>query len=352
WGTVRVGISLERMEAEIAQTQTQIILFGIAAVILGSLGSVIVARRITGPIRKLVNGAEAVGRGDLSQQITVRSGDEIGELASAFNKMTHQLSQMRELEERLRRSERLAALGTMAAGIAHDIRNPLTSISIFAQLITTHHADPDVRAKFERVVPRELERVQRTLEDMLELARPSSLSFEPTDINEMLLQVFEVFEQTLTDRKVVVTPRLAHPLPRVQADRKKLYRCLSNLMENAIQSMPQGGEVTIRSALVYQSAPATGPPPADPTAMQETLPYVKVSIRDTGHGIPREVLARIFDPFFTTKERGVGLGMAIAHRVVEDHHGTIDVSSLVGQGTTVTISLPVPSSAAHSLSEG
>ncbi|MFQ5814355.1 MAG: HAMP domain-containing protein, partial [Anaerolineae bacterium] len=106
WGTIRVGVSLERMYQEIARTRWQIAMFGVLALILGSVGSVVVARRITGPIRELAKGAEAVGRGDLSQQITVRSGDEIGELASAFNKMTHQLSQMRELEERLRRSER------------------------------------------------------------------------------------------------------------------------------------------------------------------------------------------------------------------------------------------------------
>src|SRR3990172_688110 len=122
WGTIRVGVSLERMYREIAQTRWRISLFGVLALILGSAGSVLVARRVTGPIRELMKGVEAVGRGDLSQQIPVRSRDEIGELAESFNTMTQQLSRMRELEEQLRRSERLAALGALGGGGAHDTR--------------------------------------------------------------------------------------------------------------------------------------------------------------------------------------------------------------------------------------
>ena len=339
WGTIRVGVSLERMYREIAQTRWRISLFGVLALILGSVGSVLVARRVTGPIRELMKGVEAVGRGDLSQQIPVRSRDEIGELAEAFNTMTQQLSRMRELEEQLRRSERLAALGTMAAGIAHDIRNPLTSISIFTQLITHHFMDPEVRAKFERIVPRELDRVQRILEDMLELARPTTLSLETIDMNEALLQTLELFELPARDGEITTVTQLATDLPRIRGDRKKLYRCFGNIIQNAIQSMSPGGELRIISALSYRPAIPFSPSDPTPSAM---VPFVKVMIVDTGQGIFPEVLARIFDPFFTTKEKGVGLGMAIVHRIVEDHRGTIEVSSVVGSGTTFTVLLPGP----------
>ncbi len=339
WGTVRVGVSLESMYAEIARTRWQIVLVGILTVILGSLGSVVVARRITGPIQELMKGVEAVGRGDLTQQIPVRSHDEIGELAQAFNQMTQQLIRMRGLEEQLRRSERLAAVGTLAAGIAHDIRNPLTSISIFVQLITQHYQNPEVQAKFERVVPRELERVQRILEDMLELARPGTLHLEPADVNEILLQTLEPFERQLQERHIVAATNLASPLPRVEADRKKLHRCFANIIQNAIQAMSKGGELRISSALSYRPPAAllSSVPPEG-----EMLPFIKVTITDTGQGIPPDVLARIFDPFFSTKEKGVGLGMAIAHRVIEDHKGLIEVSSTVGEGTTFAVYLPVP----------
>jgi signal transduction histidine kinase len=253
--------------------------------------------------------------------------------------MTQQLSRMRELEEQLRRSERLAALGTMAAGIAHDIRNPLTSISIFSQLITHQYLDPEVRAKFERVVPRELERVQRILEDMLELARPTRLSLETIDVNEAILQTVESFELSLREGGIATVTGLANGLPRIQGDRKKLHRCFGNIIQNATQSMAPGGQLRVGSALSYR--PVSPFPPRDDTA-NETLPFIKVMIADTGHGIPPEVLARIFDPFFSTKEKGVGLGMAIAHRIIEDHNGIIDVSSVVGTGTTFTVLLPVP----------
>ncbi|MGH7536934.1 MAG: HAMP domain-containing protein, partial [Gemmatimonadales bacterium] len=175
WGTARLGVSLDSMHEEIARTRWQIAAFGFIALAVGSLTSVILAQRITKPLQALTKGVAAVGQGDLTQRIDVQTKDELGELARTFNEMTAQLARVRELEERLRRADRLAALGTMAAGIAHDIRNPLTSILIFSQLMSLHYEDPEVRQKFDRVVPRELERVQAVIEDMMELARPTTL---------------------------------------------------------------------------------------------------------------------------------------------------------------------------------
>lgn len=344
WGTIRVGVSLENMQRELARTAWQIFGFGIVAMLLGSLGSVWVARRFTTPIQRLLQGVGAVSRGDFSHTIEVHGGDEIGKLGTAFNEMTHQLARIRDLEDQLRRSDRLAALGTMAAGIAHDIRNPLTSISIFTQLMSQNFQDPEVRTKFDRVVPRELERVQRVLEDMLELARPSSLNREPTDLNEVLLQVMELFERQLSEQGIVATTNLAFPLPKTMADRKKLHRCFANVIHNAVQAMPRGGRLTVSSGLFV--APRSSLSRTD-AAQQEARESIRVAVADSGVGIVPELLPHIFDPFFTTKEKGTGLGMAIAHRIIEDHLGAIEVSSRVGEGTTFTLTLPVQAAGAE-----
>jgi signal transduction histidine kinase len=340
WGTIRLGISLKGMHQEIARTRWQIAGFGVLALLLGSAGVTLLARRMTRPIHALTQGVAAVGRGDLSQRIESTSRDELGQLAHAFNEMAAQLAHMRELEERLRRADRLAALGTMAAGIAHDIRNPLTSILIFSQLMSLHHDDPDVRAKFDRVVPRELERVQAVIEDMMELARPSSLHLEPTNMNEVLTQVLEIYENQAATLNVKLSKEFTPDLPFFTADRKRLHRCFSNIIANGIQSMASGGDLAVRTSLV----PAAGFSGLQGNASAVAVlngSAIRVVISDTGQGIPPDRLSRIFDPFYTTKEKGLGLGMAITHRIIEDHKGNIDVQSQVGLGTTFTIHLPV-----------
>ena len=152
-----------------------------------------------------MRGVAAVGRGEFDHRIEIASQDELGQLSASFNEMIVQLSRVRDLEDRLRRADRLAALGTMAAGIAHDIRNPLTSILIFSQLMSLHHDDPDVREKFNRVVPRELERVQAVIEDMMELARPVTIHRDPVNLNEIFAQVLELFESQIATQQIKLT---------------------------------------------------------------------------------------------------------------------------------------------------
>jgi len=342
WGMVRLGISLESMHRQIARTRWQIFAFGLMAVLIASLSSAFLAGRITKPLQALTRGVAAVGHGDLTQRISIQTKDELGELAQAFNEMTAQLAHVRELEERLRRVDRLAALGTMAAGIAHDIRNPLTSILIFSQLMSLHHDDPEVRGKFDRVVPRELERVQGIIEDMMELARSSTLHLEPTNMNEVLAQVLELYEGPAAAQSVKISRGLAANLPVCMADKKRLHRCFSNIIANGIQAMAAGGDLNIRTSVVSLTRlPNIQAEFADTPAAPQNGSAIRVDISDTGQGIPPERLSRIFDPFYTTKEKGLGLGMAITHRIVEDHKGSIDVRSQVGLGTTFSVYLPV-----------
>ena len=336
WGMIRLGVSLQGMHQEIARTRWQIAGFVVLGILVGSLASILLARRIARPIQAIMQGVAAVGRGDFGSRIEVVSGDELGQLSKAFNEMSTQLARVRDLEERLRRADRLAALGTMAAGIAHDIRNPLTSILIFSQLMSLHHDDPDVREKFNRVVPRELERVQAVIEDMMELARPATVHREPVSINELLTQVLELYEGQASGQSIKIVREYDQDLPLCMADRKRLHRCFSNIVSNGIQAMPSGGDLSLRTSLASTTLLANSGHP-DP----RTEPAVRVAISDTGQGIPADRLSRIFDPFFTTKEKGMGLGMAITHRIVEDHKGTIDVQSEEGLGTTFTVHLPL-----------
>jgi signal transduction histidine kinase len=336
WGLIRLGVSLQGMYQEISRTRWQIAGFVLLGLLAGSVASVVVTGRMARPIQALMQGVAAVGRGDFGHRIEVTSQDEMGQLSTAFNEMSAQLARVRDLEERLRRADRLAALGTMAAGIAHDIRNPLTSILIFSQLMSLHHDDPDVREKFNRVVPRELERVQAVIEDMMELARPATMHREPVNLNELLTQVLELYEGQANGQSIKVVREYEQELPFCMADRKRLHRCFSNIASNAIQAMPTGGDLTVRTRQVStMTFPNTGLPDPRPE------PAIQVTISDTGQGIPADRLSRIFDPFFTTKEKGMGLGMAITHRIIEDHKGTIDVQSEVGLGTMFIVHLPV-----------
>jgi signal transduction histidine kinase len=336
WGLVRLGVSLQGVHREIARTRWQIAGFVVLSLLAGSVASALLARRTARPIHALMQGVAAVGRGDFGHRIKVTSQDELGQLSAAFNEMGTQLARVRDLEDRLRRADRLASLGTMAAGIAHDIRNPLTSILIFSQLMSLHYDDADVREKFNRVVPRELERVQAVIEDMMELARPANVHREPVNLNDVLSQVLELFENQVAAQNIKISREYALDLPFCMADRKRLHRCFSNLVSNAIQSMPSGGDLTLRTrpipGMIFADTGVADPRPE---------PAIQTSIADTGQGIPSDRLPRIFDPFFTTKEKGLGLGMAIAHRIVEDHRGTIDVQSQVGLGTTFIVSFPL-----------
>jgi signal transduction histidine kinase len=201
--------------------------------------------------------------------------------------------------------------------------------------MSLHHDDPDVREKFDRVVPRELERVQAVIEDMMELARPATLHLEPANLNEVVTQALELYESQAATQDIKIARKFDVGIPHCIVDRRRIHRCFSNLIANAIQAMPNGGNLTISTSLAeaaFQTPQAGGAP---------MEPAVCVSIADTGQGISPDRLSRIFDPFYTTKEKGLGLGMAITHRIVDDHKGSIDVQSQVGLGTAFIVHLPL-----------
>lgn len=242
---------------------------------------------------------------------------------------------IRDLEDQLRRSDRLAALGTLAAGLAHEIKNPLTSLRTFTRLAPRKLEDERFRETFERVVPRELERINGIVERLLQLARPARLRFEPVRLPALLERVQELFANQIETRQIAVTREYARDLPPIQADPEHLYQALVNLVGNALEAMETGGRLTVRIGW------GDGEGRLLPSRRAARDRRVRVEIEDSGAGISTSAADKVFDPFFTTKEGGTGLGLALAHKIVEDHGGTISFRSTPGVGTTFSVLLPV-----------
>lgn len=236
------------------------------------------------------------------------------------------LTELKELEDKIRRADKLTALATMAAGMAHEIKNPLSSMKVFAQLLPLKINDPEYRQKLGEILPREIDRIDRIVESLLGFARSTALSFEKTRIEDILEEDLKYFAGKAADSGVKIVRRFAE-LPPADIDKNQLAQVFSNLILNAIQAMPEGGELTV----------ATLPG----RKVDEQLQTIKVAVTDTGHGISEEMQKKLFDPFFTTKYGGTGLGLTISHSIVDGHKGFIDVESQPGKGTTFTVTLPV-----------
>jgi PAS domain S-box-containing protein len=479
WGTVRVGISLQGMYGEIQRTRLTIVVFGIAAAMVGCLAALILARRITSPLEQLRAGALAVAGGDLTHRIDMRAADEIGELAGTFNRMTNDLqvkqaalqeanreldaqlkevsnlerynarilasmanglvtlnmegrivkwndmaaritgysagevegwpcqeffasnppfvrilldgiqskgvwwdrgvsfvrpdgrevpleintslledetgqttgllgifrdlSLVHELEQRLRRADRLAAVGRMAAMVAHEIKNPLVALKTFVDMVPRRAKDPAFIARFQDIVPKEVDRVNAIMEDLLELSRPPRIAPRPLHVHEVIARCVALYEQQAAQRGITIIQELTPEPTRVRADSEYLLRALGNLAINAIQAMTAGGVLTIRtgSGVPWQSALAETTVHADLGAAADTAQsFVFITVADTGTGMTPEQLDSLFTPFFTTKEKGTGLGLALTHKIIEEHQGHLHVESQFGVGSTFTILLP------------
>jgi PAS domain S-box-containing protein len=252
------------------------------------------------------------------------------------------LTRVRQLEDRLRRSDRLAAIGELAAGLAHEIKNPLTSLLTFSRHLPRRFEDAEFRQKFQSVVPRELERINTIVERLLELARPARLAFKPLRVPALVERVLELYGERLEAQGVRIVREWRRDVPVLWADQEALYRALVNLVANALDAMPRGGSLTLRVGLSD----------ADTLAGARTgARRLAVEVEDSGTGIAPTDLDRVFNPFFSTKEGGTGLGLALTQKIVEDHGGSIDVRSTLGSGALFRIVLPlmpdVPLDAGH-----
>ncbi len=246
------------------------------------------------------------------------------------------LTAVKRLELQIRRSDRLASLGTLAAGMAHEIKNPLVSIKTFTQLLPERYDDSDFRETFFSLVGNEIKRIDLIVNQLLRFSRPSKPNLVPTALHDILTNTLNLMAQQMHQSKVQLIRRLEAPSDRIQADGDQLNQAFINFALNAIESMAAGGgTLTVATGA---PDPAHAPPDANGASRER---WIQIAISDTGEGIAPDHLARIFDPFFTTKSQGTGLGLSVAHRIVTEHGGLVDVASEVGRGTTFYLILPL-----------
>jgi signal transduction histidine kinase len=274
--------------------------------------------RFIGPILALTRGTRALAEGKLDERVKVETKDEIGQLGLAFNNMADKLV---ELQEDVRKKERQALFGRISIGLVHDLSHPIQNIGNSCKLISKMFDDIEYRETFKRTVERELTQVKRVLDDLRNIARPLPLDRFPLDLNKTVTELVESMQTTAEVAGLTIETRLVFGALYVDGDLYAMNRVYRNLLMNALQATPPKGEVAVR------------------TFREDD--HAVVAISDTGYGIPKERLDTIFDDFVTTKRRGLGLGLAISKKIVEQLGGAISVASEVGVGTTFTIRFPL-----------
>ncbi len=290
--------------------------------LLASTGLVFVASRVlTDPIEHMIAVIRKVKGGRLDERMAVRSHDELGELAATFNRMVGIIKRNQEMESSLAQQEKMAALGVLSSGVAHEINNPLGVILGYAGHLEGKMDPADPNFRYIQDIRKESKRCKGIVQDLLSYARTPKPALEETDLNALLDQIADFAANHLDLHHVALRRSLAPDLPRVLVDPDQMRQVAINLILNAGAAMESGGTITVGT-----SACAGG--------------GVEIAIRDEGAGIAPENLEKIFEPFFTTKARGTGLGLAITKRIVEQHFGSIMVESELGKGTTFTVRLP------------
>jgi len=341
--TVLVFQPMSTAYAEIRKVETNSLIFVIIGILVAVIVGVFFSKNIENSINAVIIGTEEIRRGNLNFEIKTSSEDEIGRLAREFNLMT---AELKESQDHLIASEKLAALGTMAAGMAHEIKNPLVAMRTFTQLLPLKWEDKEFRDKFIAIIPPEIDKINKIAENLLKFGRPSKPEFRNINIDTVLEEVLELLENQIKKNNVRVSTKFVKT-PKISGDPNQLSQAFLNIIMNAAQAMKDGGELIVKTDIGhviqlgkitkegFVSAKKLAEKPAG-----EKVPMVFIEITDTGPGIPEESMRNMFDPFFTTKESGTGMGLPITLRIIEDHKGSIKVRSQVGKGTTFIIMLP------------
>jgi len=323
-GILYVGASQGRFLRLLTAFNRQVALIALASILITFVLAIPVSGYITRPLgelRKLVQTSQKVSQGDLSARAPVNVGGEVGLVASSFNTM---LDTLQSTQDKLIQSEKLASLGQLAAGVAHELNNPLATILLYADILRRESAlDLQHQTDLETIINETL-RCKQIVSGLLNFARQTQVNAQPTSVNDLIQELIEIEKRHTRYEKIVFNLELEAALPLAELDAAQFREVLLNLIHNAADAMPDGGKITIRTA-------------AKPDDM------IAVEVQDEGKGIPPEHLSKLFTPFFTTKPvgKGTGLGLAIIYGIVKMHRGQINVQSEVGRGTTFTISLPI-----------
>jgi len=263
-----------------------------------------------------------------------------------FKKSTEEISnENQQLRENATDSEKMRTVATLASSIAHEIRNPLTSLKTFIEYFPKKKNDPAFIAKFESLAGREICRIEQILNELLAFAKPSPLTLTDTQINKVLQHALNLTSNQIKTNNITLKTEFADNLPTIKADSNKLLQVFINLIMNAVDAMGSGGTLTVLTLSSPQSL-SGDPLPKNGFPLKDCgNDRITITFTDTGSGIPKDQLTKIFDPFFSTKEKGTGLGLAIVKGIIEDHGGKIMTTSILEKGTTFTITLPACSEA-------
>ncbi|MCL4505600.1 MAG: cache domain-containing protein [Chloroflexi bacterium] len=329
-GILYVGI-LEQKYVDIrAQTVLVFMTITLGGVLVASVLSYYVSRRISRAIRQLVTASEAIMHGNLNARADVRSRDELRDLSNAFNAMACALhdrdEQLKQFAmKRIMESERLALIGQLAANVAHELNNPLQGIVTYSHLLLERMPSQDTSRLFIQKIVNQADRSRSIIRGLLDFSRHRTPNRQPSDVNKVLQECVALVEDQASFHNIELIKDLHDGLPPVIIDPAQIQQVFINMLINAAEAMQNGGRLALS------------------THFEPTERFVQVDFADTGHGITAENMERIFDPFFSTKEtgHGVGLGLAISYGIIKEHQGTISVQSEVGKGTTFTIQLPV-----------
>ncbi len=331
-------LSMKKTDQQMADNRRFLIYSALVTITLvGVALSLLFTSQVNRPIRKLVQTMERAEKGDMSSRADLPRRDELGSLGRSLNSMIGQLDiSQKEVEkyhtEQLIRAERLASIGELAASVAHEIKNPLAGISGAIQVLAEDFPPDDPRRHITDQVLQQSERMDKTIRDLLHYAQPLPSALSLVDINEILDRSLFITLPNPDQGNIRVHKQCQTGIPRVTWDSKHLEQVLINLILNALQAMPRGGDLTLRTAL--RDGRAAGGGGEDRT--------IEVEVEDTGPGIPPEIREKIFSPFYTTRTRGTGLGLSITRKILEQHGGSISFSSREGQGTTFRVRIPIP----------
>lgn len=329
-GYINVVLVMNDLEYLIKKAQYSNMLWIIGIFIGGTLSAIVLVNRFIKPVDLLVLASKSVADGNFDTTIAApQNSGELRTLISGFNEMTEKLREHKALEQRVHRTERMAALGELGARLAHEIRNPLNSINLIIDHLRDRFSpnDDKDRQRFDTYVVNiktELQRLNKLVTDFLQVSRPLHPEMHPLQVAPFLQQITQLLGSQAAQHQVEYTVNATPETLMMSGDEGLLKTACMNVTLNAIQAMENGGQLTIT---------------AKPSANGQ---FCEIAFADTGPGIPQEHRENIFQPYFTTKKEGTGLGLSIVNRVIEDHGGQIRVESAEGRGTTITLMLPMP----------
>jgi signal transduction histidine kinase len=320
---IHVGIREDRLKDMFTRMRYFHVPIILSVLFLGFIASIFMSRLITEPLNKFVDFTKILGKGGFGRKVEVNSTDETGDLAQSFNRLSMELkTAMEKIEEtntytHLLQAEKLSSVGQISAGLAHELKNPITTLKMLFQAFKEQ---PDMTKEDAEVIHKEIEKIDNILTRFLGFVKEKKVHSSDIDINSLLDRVLALAAFDIQNYNIVVKKDLLETLPVIKGDRALLEQVFLNLVINSIEVMSEGGEIRISGKSEDE--------------------FVEVMIWDKGGGIPSGVRAKIFDPFFTTKDHGTGLGLSIAYNIVKAHGGKLFFNSKEGVGTVFTVKLP------------